>query len=109
MFNALPNSKVLHPAAITVITDFFFLNRQWYSPRRMGTIWGDAVIFGLVCLLGGLTVLEKMEMVLTYRMKALEELGQPYRDPGTLEFLSWLLVKSLPLIPSDMWPNGFLS
>lgn len=50
-----------------------------------------------------------MEMVLTYRMKALEKLGQPCRDPGTLEFLSWLLVKSLPLIPSDMWPNGFLS
>lgn len=25
MFNALPNSKVLHPVAITVITDFFFL------------------------------------------------------------------------------------
>ena len=31
----------------------------------METIWGDAVTFGLVCLLGGLAVLEKMEMVLS--------------------------------------------
>ena len=41
----------------------------------MGIFWGHAVTFGLECLLGGLTVLEKMEMVLalTYGMKALEE------------------------------------
>lgn len=41
----------------------------------METIWGDAVTFGLVCLLGGLAVLEKMEMVLTCRMKALQGSG----------------------------------
>lgn len=41
----------------------------------METIWGDAVTFGLVCLLGGLSVLEKMEMVLTYRVKALQGSG----------------------------------
>lgn len=50
-----------------------------------------------------------MITALTYRMKAPDEVDQPLRHPGPLEFLIWLLLKLLPLIVSDMWPDDFLS
>ena len=54
-------------------------------------------------LLRGAIVLEiEIVLALTYRTKTVDELGQPFRHLGTLDFLIWILVKPLPLTPSDM-------
>lgn len=104
MFNTFPPNKGLPPIAIIAIINLLFLIGSDIFLEELES-------FGVMLWHLSLGVcLEKMEVVLalTYRMKALVELGPPVRHLGTLEFLIQLLGEPLPLILSVMWPNSFL-